>query len=170
MTTQHPDKPWQKPNRRLVYGHAQLHDCLAFADANTAADEAREIVAIASSRTWGEARRLTPRHVSNPVGPEYHDPEDGPADEEPFDIYQVGSVQDGNWPPMVTARGLGLLPMDLQVRFGEDADTVFNGDYLEIPLACEAELVTALRERGFEVRRDDELINALDGRTFSPVA
>ncbi|MEV1288753.1 hypothetical protein [Micromonospora sp. NPDC049679] len=168
MTTQHPNAP-QLPTRRLVYGHAQLHDCLAFADADTAADEAREIVAIASSRTWGEARRVAPRHIWNPVGPDYHDPDDGPADDEPFDINDVGSVQDGNWPPMVTARTLKLLPKDLQARFGEDTDTVFNGDYLEIPLFHEAELVAELRERGFEVSRDDDLINVLDGRSFGSV-
>jgi hypothetical protein len=166
MTTLSPKGP---PTRNLVYGHAQMHDCLAFDDANTAADEAQEIVAIATSRTWGEARRVAPRHTWNPVGPEYHDPEDGPADDEPFDINKVGLVQQGDWPDMVTSRALKLLPKDLQARFGVDADTVLNGDYLEIPLDREAELVAELRERGFEVSRDDELINVLDGRGFSPL-
>jgi hypothetical protein len=67
---------------------------------------------------------------------------------------------------MVTSRALELLPADVQARFAMDVPTVHNGDYLEIPLAAEAELVTALRERGFEVTRDDDLINALDGYSF----
>lgn len=46
MTTHHPT------TRRLVYGHAQMHDCLAFADADTAAEEAAEIKAIAAARAW----------------------------------------------------------------------------------------------------------------------
>jgi hypothetical protein len=38
---------------------------------------------------------------------------------------------------------------------------------LEIPLTAEGELIALLRERGFEVTRDDNLINTLDGRTFN---
>ncbi|GII22708.1 hypothetical protein Pme01_23050 [Planosporangium mesophilum] len=150
-----------------MYGHAQAHDCLAFADAETAAEEANEIVAIASARTWGEARSVAVRHTWNPAGPEYVELDEH-DDAEPFDINELGAVADGNWPKMVTSRGLTLLPKDLQTRFGTNADTVFNGDYLEIPLAAEAELVAALRERGLEMTRDDDLINTLDGRTFNP--
>ncbi|MEV4817612.1 hypothetical protein [Micromonospora sp. WMMA1976] len=47
---------------------------------------------------------------------------------------------------------------------------MLNGDLLEIPLSDEAELVAELRRRGYEVHRDDELINVLDGRNFSPLA
>jgi hypothetical protein len=162
------DKTEPQPARSLVYGHAQLHDCLAFADAETAAEEAREIVAIASARTWGEARSVAVRHTWNPVAPEDED-EDEHGDDAPFDIFDVGSAADGDWPRMVTSRAFALLPKDLQARFGSDVDTALNGDFLEIPLAAEDELVTALRERGFEVTRDDDLINALDGRTFNPL-
>lgn len=165
MTTHHPD------TRRLVYGHAQLHNCLAFADAGTAAQEAAEITAIAAARTWGEARNIRPAHVWNPAGTiddddhiyaEY-------ADDEPFDINEVGFVVEGDWPEMVTARAFKVLPQDLQARFGERVATVHNGDYLEIPVDREAELVAELRQRGYEVTRDDELINVLDGRGFDLV-
>ena len=153
--------------RRLVYGRAQNHDCLAFADADTAEEEAEEIQAIASARTYGEARAIRTRHVSNPVAIEDgEDPDDYPADDDLLDIHDVGRVADGDWPPMVTTRAFDLLPKDLQARFGGSADTALNGDYLEIPLDCEAEIVAALRERGFEVRRDDKLINILD---FNPL-
>jgi hypothetical protein len=162
-------KSGARQTRHLVYGHAQAHGGLAFADAETAAEEAREIVAIASARTWGEARNVAVRHTWNPAGPEYVELDEH-GDDEPFDINELGAVADGDWPKMVTSRGLTLLPKDLQARFGQDVDTVFNGDYLEIPLAAEGELVAALRERGFEVTRDDALINTLDGRTFNPLA
>ncbi|MDT0532319.1 hypothetical protein RM555_25285 [Micromonospora sp. DSM 115977] len=56
----------QEP-RKLVYGHAKAHDCLAFADADTAPEEAGEITAIFSARTWGEARSVPVRHTSNPA-------------------------------------------------------------------------------------------------------
>lgn len=71
---------------------------------------------------------------------------------------------------MVTRRALTLLPKDLQARFGKLVGTTLNGEYLEIPLAYEAELVAALRDRSFEVSRDDDLINLLDGRGFNPMA
>lgn len=154
--------------RKLVYGLAQHHQCLAFADADTAGEEAREIVAIASARTWGEARRVAAHHTWNPASPEYESGAGEHRDDEPFDILQLGAVIDGDWPGMVTSRALTLLPEDLQ-GFGETPTTVLNGDYLEIPLAAEGELIAALRARGFEVTRDDDLINTLDGRTFDPV-
>ncbi|MEV4344999.1 hypothetical protein AB0J83_11030 [Actinoplanes sp. NPDC049596] len=149
--------------RKLVYGHAELHDCLAFADGETAAEEAREIVAIASARTWGEARAVESRHIWNPAAPEFDDEHD---DDAPFKINDLGTVIEGNWPPMVTARALRLVPKDLREQFGHLMDTVHNGDYLEVPLTAEAGLVAALRDRGYEVVRDDKLINTLDGQTF----
>ncbi|MEU4477762.1 hypothetical protein AB0F68_06795 [Micromonospora sp. NPDC023966] len=165
MKTHHPNP------RRLVYGHAQLHDCLAFADANTATEEAEEIKALAAARTWGEARQVQMTHLWNPAGPECYEPEDDDyADGKPFDINELGTVMEGDWPRMVTERALELLPEDLQDRFGKRQFTAHNGDFLEIPIDHESELVAELRERGYEVTRDDELINVLDGRSFSPLA
>ncbi|WP_434740276.1 hypothetical protein [Micromonospora sp. SH-82] len=157
-------------SQNLVYGHAQMHDCLAFADGNTAAEEAAEIRAIAAARTWGEARRIQTTHVTNPADPENYNPEEDPADEEPFDINELGSVVEGDWPPMVAERAVTLLPEELRTRFGDQQATVLNGDLLEIPLSSETELVAELRRRGYQVHRDDELINVLDGRSFSPLA
>ncbi|MFI6265303.1 hypothetical protein [Micromonospora sp. NPDC051006] len=163
MTTHHPT------TRRLVYGHAQMQDCLAFADANTAAEEGGEIKALAAARTWGEARQVQMTHLWNPAGPDYYEPEDGYADDKPFKINEVSAVAEGDWPPMVTERAFKLLPKDVQAQFGKREFTVHNGDILEIPLAQEAELVAELRQRGYEVTRDDDLINVLDGRSFSPL-
>lgn len=156
MTTHHPN------SLRLVYGHATNHDCLAFVDADTAAGEAPEITALAAARTWGEARQVQMTHLSNPAGPECYEEDDYP-DDEPFDITEVGAIVEGYWPGMVTARALDVLPQDLQDRYGEVVLTVHNGEYLRVPLDGEAELVAELRERGYEVTRDDDLINLLDG-------
>lgn len=154
-----------QPRRKLVYGHAKAHDCLAFADAHTAVEEATEIAAIGSARTWGEARRVVALHTWNPAGDEYGSNEEH-GDDEPFEINDLGSVSEGDWPEMVTSRALTLLPKDIQARFAKSVPTVHNGDYLELPLAAENELVEALLERGFEVTRDDALINELDGYAF----
>ncbi|WP_433260925.1 hypothetical protein ACQPWR_18680 [Micromonospora vinacea] len=154
MTTQH---------QHLVYGHATAHGCLAFADAGTATAEAAEIGALAAARTWGEARQVRMTHLSHPAGPDCYEPEDGYADDKSFTITEVGAVEDGTWPPMVTERAFTLLPQDLQDRYGKRQVTVHSGDYLEIPLAGEGELLAELRQRGYEVSRDDELINQLGG-------
>ena len=105
-----------------------------------------------------------------PAGSDYHDPEDGYADDKPFDITEVGAVQDGRWPRMVTTRAFTVLPQDLQDRYGKRELTVHDGDYLEIPLDGEAELVAELRERGYAVSRDDKLINLLDGHSLGSLA
>ncbi|MFC0506653.1 hypothetical protein [Micromonospora costi] len=156
MTTHHPN------SLRLVYGHAKNHDCLAFIDADTAAGEAAEIRALASARTWGEARQVQMTHLDNPAGPDCYD-EDDYADDKPFDITEVGSVVEGYWPPMVTTRAFDVLPQDLRDRYGKVVYTVHNGEYLDVPLDREAALVAELRERGYEVTRDDDRINLLDG-------
>ncbi|WP_262285515.1 hypothetical protein [Micromonospora sp. MA102] len=156
MTTHHPN------TRRLVYGHATNHDCLAFIDADIAAGEAAEIRALAAARTWGEARQVQMTHLENPAGPECYE-EDDCADDKPFDITELGAIVDGYWPKMVTTRALDVLPQDLQDRYGEVVLTVHNGEYLQVPLDGEAELVAELRERGYELTRDDDLINLLDG-------
>jgi hypothetical protein len=149
---------------KLVYGYLPHHETFAFADDETAVAEAREIVAIGAARTFGEARRVEVRHVAfNPADPEHAD---GEADGEPFDISQVGSVIEGDWPPMVASRALELLPEDIQQEFGTIGDTTLNGDLLEIRESVEQEIVAALRERGYRVRRDDELVNTLDGAAF----
>lgn len=163
MTTHHPN------TRRLVYGHATNYDCLAFVDADTAAGEAAEIRALASARTWGEARKVQMTHLWNPAGPDCYEPEDH-ADDKPFDITSVGAVEDMSWPEMVTTRALAVLPQDLQDRYGEIVLTVHDGEYLKVPLDGEAELVAELRERGYEVIRDDDRINLLDGLGLGSLA
>ncbi|SCE94616.1 hypothetical protein [Micromonospora saelicesensis] len=156
MTTHHLN------SLRLVYGHAANHDCLAFVEADTAAGEAAEIRALAAARTWGEARQVQMTRLWNPADPESYDEDDYP-DDEPFRIAEVGAVVNMSWPKMVAARALDVLPEDLQDRYGKVVLTVHDGEYLEIPLDGEAELVAELRERGYEVTRDDDLINLLDG-------
>ncbi|GAA2648099.1 hypothetical protein [Paractinoplanes durhamensis] len=151
------------PPERIVYGYVALHDSLAFADGETAPDEVRDIRALAAARTWGAAREVTFSHGWNPADPEFDDDADDHPDDSPFDINELTAVIEGDWPKMVTGRTLDVLPEDLQEQFGNRQDTSLNGDYLEIPAAAEKDLVAALRARGHQVTRDDDLINALDG-------
>src|SRR4051794_24191822 len=128
--------------RDLIYGRAWFHDCLAFANATTAAEEADEIVAIATAPTWRAAAGGRCQHISNPVASqlEDEDPDDPETDwDAPFDIFSAYGVSDGDWPPMVTSRALELLPADIAGKFGNIVFTSFNGEYLNIPVAVEGE-------------------------------
>jgi hypothetical protein len=153
---------------QLVYGHAWHHDCLAFADASTAATEADELTAIVTAPTFGAAAAVPAVHISNPAADTV---EDGGADpDEPMDIFRCYGVEDGDWPPMVTSRALHLLPQAIQQEYGRRVVTNFNGDYLDVPLDMESSIVQALSRLGFDLTRDDNLINVLDGRTFNPMS
>lgn len=147
--------------KKLVYGLAGMHESLAFIEADEAAAAMDDITAVWGCPTWGEARRAKTTLLWNPV-PDLEDDPDGPPDDAAFDIRDVGAVADGDWPPMITSASFEVLPEDLQKRFGKLADTTFNGDYLSIPPEAEAELVAELRARGYEVARDDNLINDLN--------
>jgi hypothetical protein len=152
--------------RDLIYGRAWFHDCLAFADALTAAEEADEITSIAAAPTWRAAAAVACRHVWNPVADMVDEDPEGDWDG-PFNIFEVASVADGDWPPMVTARALELLPKDILAKFGSIDTTSFNGEYADIPVVEEPKILHALQERGYHVKRDENLINVLDGRTFN---
>jgi hypothetical protein len=97
-------------------GHAWLHDCLAFADAETAAKEADDLIAIATAPTLGAAAAIKTQYISNPAKDTVEDGVDEP--DEPMDIFRCYGVEDGDWPPMVTSRALSLLPAAIQAEFG----------------------------------------------------
>jgi hypothetical protein len=80
--------------------------------------EAEEIKAIATSRIWDEASRIEPTHTWDPAADDDDEEKEERADDEPFDIAELGSVQDGGWQP-ITSRAHDLLAKDPQQRFGE---------------------------------------------------
>lgn len=53
------------------------HESLAFADGDTAAEEAAQMRVLAACRTYGEARRLPVRHIDKPGIDEDETPDDG---------------------------------------------------------------------------------------------
>ena len=133
-------------HQRLVYGHATAHDCLAFADADTATEEAAEIRALAAARTWGEARQVRMTHLSNPAGPEYYEPEDGTPTTSPSTSPSWVRSMDGYWPPMVTSGRSRCCRRTCRTGTASVSVTVHNGEYLEIPVDGEGELVAELRD------------------------
>jgi hypothetical protein len=153
----------------LTYGHAEIpHDCLAVLPSDKAQRLADEIDRVKACTTVGEARRLAPflKEVTVPFDFDPDDEDDLPADDEPYDWEETSQVQDGDWPPMPTAAVLSWadpsLLDDIVTRAGaRRVTTTFNGDYLDIALAQETNLVSVLADHGHSVVRDDKLIRRL---------
>lgn len=136
---------------RLVYG--VFDDNLVLLPEEEATARAEEVSAIFAASTYGEARQLA--RVGLDV-PGIDDEDDEHGDEDPYDpaLFE-------DWPGRAATLALDLLPDDLD-DIGEQIDQFFAPPILHIDPAGEAALVKLLRERGYEVRRDDEMVGGMD--------
>jgi hypothetical protein len=66
------------------------------------------------------------------------------------------------WPAPAATFALSYLPEDLD-DIGEEVEHFPFVPTLDIDPATDADLVETLRRRGYEVRRDDELIGRING-------
>ena len=110
--------------------------------------------------TFGEARRSVPQGLNVAPGLDEDDYDEVPADDDPYDATTTGEFQDGIWPSSAATIALGALPDDLD-DIGEERDRFPNAPILYIDPSTEVDLVETLRLRGYEVRRDDELIGRI---------
>ena len=150
--------------------------CGVFADAYIVMleqDKARELEqvwrALDTAKTWGEARDIMPKDYFNVL---WHnlseDSEDEdkplPAMSDAFDREAVSGHADGDWPDWPAADMLDWVPEDIQGRYGQQASTRLNGDFLEIaPEHLEA-VMSELSALGYLCVRDDELIARISGQ------
>lgn len=155
----------------LTYGHVDIpHDCFAVLPSDKAQRLADELDRVKACTTVGEALRVVPflKEATVPFDfdPERDDPEDIPGDDEPYNWEDVSEVVDGDWPSMPTAAVLGWadpgLIDGLVARAGaRRVTTTLNGDYLEIPIGREQDLLAVLADHGHTAVRDDVLIRRL---------
>jgi hypothetical protein len=152
----------------VVYGLHEHHQSFALFDADEAATLADEYRALWACRTRGDLLALLPslRLVQPPV-----EPEDLLGTEsDPLDWRKVPGIPDGDWPPMATANALQLFTSadpiwadpiwaDLGAEAGAEVErTVFNGDYVSLPVEHESALIAVLARHGITATRDDDLI------------
>jgi hypothetical protein len=140
-------------NKRLVYGI--VNDNLVLLLEKVAEAYADDRQAIWALTTYGDARRFEPQGINRPPGLDEDDYDEVPDDDDPYD-----ANSDGDWPPSAATIALDMLPDDLS-DIGEERDHFPNAPTLYIDPATEAELVETLRRRGYEVWRDDELIERI---------
>ncbi len=120
--------------------------------------------------TVGEARRVQKTHaytyMSEGSDGFLNEDEEPLPDDAPYDCYDTVEAQDGDWPPIPGALALDDLPLELfrllMAKAGRYLiETTLNGSSFAISLDREDDLVNALCSAGYEVRRDDDLINSL---------
>lgn len=139
----------------LVYGI--VNDNLVLMPEDVAKAFAEDLEEIWSLKTYGEARRFQPQSTQWVPGLDDED-DDIPADDDPYDVTLTNVYENGDWPAPAATIALDELPEDLD-DIGEQIEHFPSFPTLYIDPATETELVRLLNQRGYEVRRDDELIS-----------
>lgn len=144
--------------QRLVYAIA--NDNLILMPEDTARAFAAEHQTIWMLKTYGDARRFQPQSLNGVPGLDDDEYDDIPADEDPYDAALTNEYENGDWPPPAATIALDELPDDLD-DIGEQIEHFPRLPILRIDPATETDLVRLLNQRGYEVRRDDGLINRI---------
>jgi hypothetical protein len=141
--------------KALVYGI--LSNNLILLPEDVALAVAEDIERISNLTTHGGARRLETKVLMVPgLDDEDHDP----VDTDPYDVTVTSEYQNGDWPPRAATIALDVLPDDLD-DIGQQSEHFPDYPTLSIEPATEQTLVEELRQRGYVVRRDDELIRRI---------
>lgn len=130
-------------------------DAAVFAERDKAESVARIHAACEEALTWGEFRaRLEPAEFAEVL--DYMDMEAGEVDAAAtFNADHLPGYEDGDYPEWLQSTMLEWFPKDLIAQFGSHEDSVFNGDFLELPAARADEIAEELRHRGHTVTRSE---------------
>jgi len=151
----------------MLYGVYWMHECFCLLDEQEARSRAAEVAAIRAAATLGELRAPAPTLRYTQLPADLDELEDDP-DTTLWDWQEDGlGVSSGDWPGMPTAYALGdsvdrsLIRDVIKATGAERVATSHTGEYLNIPVDKENELVAALARRGVKAVRDDAVIDAL---------
>lgn len=139
----------------LVYGVDGSGDNLVLLPEKVAQELARDYKRISGVHTLGQARRVA-RELERLSLPDIEDDNDGEIDSE---TYNPWGFED--YPPRAATVALDELPEEL-ADIGEEMDFMGFTPWLKIDPATERVLVETAEVRGFSIRRDDDLIRAID--------
>ena len=147
--------------REIFYRISPANEGLVFATTDDAFRNHAIRTALEASKTWGEFRHAVGEeeyqallskmsmHISEPIVI--------PNNEDPFDRDRIPGYGDGDYPEWLQTQMEHFLPADILAKFGEPVATMLNGDYIHIDPSSEKRFVLALRKRGYEVHRRDDL-------------
>jgi hypothetical protein len=144
--------------KKLVYG--VVDDNLVILPEEVAIAYASDREAILALKTFGEAFRFKPKATNYPPGVDDWEDyfEERPSDGEPYDAAAfLAQWEEYPWPPAAATIALEEMPEDLD-DIGEQVEDFPYVPTLQIGPELESQIVSTIRSRGYEVRRDDELI------------
>ena len=144
--------------KRLVYGIT--NDNLVLLPEGVAKAYAADHERIWALTTFGAARRFQPQGLNNAPGLDEDDYDEIPADDDPYDAASTNEYLNGDWPPSALTIALESLPDDLDDLVVE-VEHMMDPPTLELVSISEDDLVHTLHERGYDVRRDDQLISRI---------
>jgi hypothetical protein len=133
----------------LVYGES-FHGYLTIVPEGAIEKATAEVERVLAAKTYGQARAIDAPGA-----------DDDFADDEPYDVQELGIVQDGDWPPNAGMLGLQMLPQEVCDIVAIERSMV-GQEWIEFSEADEDRVVGELSQRGYQVRRDDELIKRFD--------
>ena len=134
----------------LVYG-ASPYGYLTIVPEGAIEDATTEIRRVLSLSTYGEARAVDAPGADD----------DELSDDEPYDVRELGFVEDGDWPPNAGMLALEKLPVDVRERLTPERSMV-GQEWVEFQEDDAQRIIDDLTAAGYEVRRDDDAIDAFD--------
>jgi hypothetical protein len=111
----------------------------------------RHIRAVLDAKTYREARACDAPGADD----------DQFSDAEPYDVRDLGVIDDGDWPPNAAMVALATLPEEVRALAAPEMSMV-GQEWLEFDLAKVGEIVGTLEAMGHAVRRDDAAIQSFD--------
>lgn len=81
-----------------------------------------------------------------------------PVAEKGFDAEDIPGHADGDWPDWPQGNMEHWVPQEVQNEFGSMKPTAVSGDFLQLDPLDEDEIVSAMREHGYDCVRDEDLV------------
>lgn len=149
----------------IVYGPITDEEDFAFLEEPWAREVMLAWAAVNHSKTWREFWQRLPQGQRDRLDfptcvlPEAEGGElKYPNDDTAFDVGPLSSNWNGEYPTLAHITGDSWMPQELQNKYAKEVESFLSGSWNVYPPERAEELAEELRRRGYEVRRDDELI------------
>lgn len=143
---------------KILYRLAPHNGGAVFASEIRAHEVARIHTAIAMASNWGEFSAAMDKEELEKLLSEFdEEDEPRPGPDEPFEGEYLGGWTDGDYPPWLQSEMESLIPRDVLELHATRQSTFLNGDFWFIPEAQMELMAEALRQRGLDVERVDDL-------------
>jgi hypothetical protein len=144
----------------LVYGSSA--DVLIIIPKGEAREWAELQRALYFARTWGQFKSMAPEGRYDEVRRRYHYDDwtpktngEEPDEDMPFDAESIKGYVDGDWPEWWQQEWEYWLPTEVRERYGRWSMSNFNGDFLDLDVEKEADIIALLERYGYKCIRDE---------------